>query len=143
MIAGHFYALVSASLWASFTVLNKISSQTTDPTLATTIHSAITTLFLIGMAWSARTTYGEMGFASLLNYQGLFVVLGGGIAAGLSWVFYAYTIKYGSMGNIMTIDWLSMLLTILLSAALLGEPVNAKNIIGAILLITGTALISM
>ncbi|MDB6139090.1 MAG: ubiA [Verrucomicrobiaceae bacterium] len=71
----------------------------------------------------------------------LFLVISGA-ATTLSWVCYYRAMKDGPVSYVATIDKGSILVTLLLSFAFLGEPLTAKLLLGAALVTSGLVILA-
>ncbi|WP_411824019.1 EamA family transporter [Leptospira sp. 'Mane'] len=69
-----------------------------------------------------------------------FLVLSG-IATSLSWIFYYKAIKEGLVSYVSAIDKGSIVITVLLSFWLLGEPISLKIILGTCFITAGMLIL--
>lgn len=131
------YALLSA-LFASLTaIFAKIGITGVNSNLAT----AIRTVIILLVAWGIVLLRGEEKGIASLSRQNIFFLIVSGLATGLSWVFYFKALQMGKVSQVAPVDKLSVALTILLSAAFLGEALSVKTAIGAALIIVGTLVL--
>ena len=65
-----------------------------------------------------------------------------GLATGASWLCYYRALQLGQVAKVVTVDKFSLVLTILLGALLLGEKLNVKTVLGALLVTVGTLVIA-
>ena len=131
------YALLSA-LFASLTaIFAKIGITGVNSNLAT----AIRTVIILLVAWGIVLLRGEEKGIASLSRQNIFFLIVLGLATGLSWVFYFKALQMGKVSQVAPVDKLSVALTILLSAAFLGEALSVKTAIGAALIIVGTLVL--
>lgn len=79
----------------------------------------------------------QTGIKNIPAHSWLFLVLSG-VATGLSWLFYFKALQEGDVSRVAPIDKLSVVITICLSFLLLKEPVNARVVIGALLITCGS-----
>jgi len=130
------YALLSA-LFASLTaIFAKIGITGVNSNLAT----AIRTFIILVMTWALVLARGEAKGISTLSRQNIIFLVISGIATGLSWLFYFKALQIGKVSQVAPVDKLSVALTIILSVLFLGETLTVKTAIGAILIISGTAV---
>jgi transporter family protein len=61
-----------------------------------------------------------------------------GCATGLSWLFYYKALQLGEASKVVPIDKFSVVISMILAFAFLGETMNAKSIIGGLLITAGT-----
>lgn len=71
----------------------------------------------------------------------LFLALSG-LATGLSWIFYFKALETGSVSKVAPIDKLSVAIAMGLSLIILKEPVEIKTVIGGVLIVAGTFVIT-
>lgn len=132
-----FYALLSAFFASLTAIFAKIGVKDVNTDLAT----AIRTVVILILAWGIAFFRGGLAtFGTLTKYNLLFLVLSG-IATGLSWIFYFKALQLGNVSQVAPIDKLSVALTIILAVVFLKEPINAKEIIGASLIVAGSLVL--
>ena len=78
-----------------------------------------------------------------INNKTLIFIILSGIATGLSWMFYFKALQIGNVNKVIVIDKLSIVFTIILAAIFLHEALTLKIIIGVILIVAGTLIISL
>jgi len=128
------YALLAALFAALTSVLAKIGIQDVNSNLAT----AIRTVVVLVMAWGMVFFTGKQNeIAHITQKSWLFLCLSG-CATGLSWLFYYKALQLGAVSKVVPIDKLSVVISMALAFFILGEAVNAKTIIGGILITAGT-----
>ena len=66
-----------------------------------------------------------------------------GITTSISWIFYYKAIKLGNVSQVALIDKGSIIITLILSFALLGEPMNAKVLFGAGFILVGIIILML
>jgi transporter family protein len=131
------YALLSAFFASLTAIFAKIGVKDVNTDLAT----AIRTVVILILAWGIAFFRGGLAtFGTLTKYNLLFLVLSG-IATGLSWIFYFKALQLGNVSQVAPIDKLSVALTIILAVVFLKEPINAKEIIGASLIVAGSLVL--
>lgn len=131
------YALLAAFFAALTAIFAKIGVKGVDTDLAT----AIRTVVILVLAWAiAFFRGGTATFHSLTKQNILFLCLSG-IATGLSWIFYFKALQLGRVSQVAPVDKMSVAFALILSFIFLGEPMNAKTIIGAVLIIIGTLVL--
>lgn len=131
------YALLSAFFAALTALFSKIGLKDVNSDLAT----AIRTVVILIIVWSIALFKGETRYISLISKQGLLFLVLSGIATGLSWLFYFKALQLGKVSQVAPVDKLSLALAIILSIIFLGEPLNWKVAIGAILIIAGVMVL--
>lgn len=128
---------VGSALFAGLTsILAKCGIRKTDSTVATAIRTIVVLIFSWAMVFlvGSQDQLGSIGGKTLL-----FLVLSG-LATGASWLCYFRALQLGDINKVVPIDKSSTVLTILLSALLLGEGIGLTRGLGVILIAAGTLL---
>lgn len=128
------YALLSAVFAALTAIFAKIGIKNVNSDLAT----AIRTVVILFIAWGIVLFKGSAKQVQQLTPHNWVFLLLSGCATGLSWIFYFKALQLGEVSQVAPVDKLSVALAILLSAIFLGEPLTAKTLLGAGLIIGGT-----
>ncbi|PTY39162.1 EamA family transporter [Brachyspira hampsonii] len=138
------FALLS-SIFASLTaILIKIGLSDINSNLAT----AIRTIIILIMSWiivfytNSLNSINTIETIKNLNTKTVIFIVLSGIATGLSWLFYFKALQIGNVNKVIVIDKLSIVFTIILAAIFLKEALNIKVIIGMMLIVAGTLIIS-
>ena len=128
------FALGSA-LFAAFTsILAKVGIEGVNSTLAT----AIRTVVVLAMSWGMGfLTRAQGGMGEISRRSWLFLILSG-LATGASWLCYYRALQLGRASQVVPIDKLSVVLTLVLAFVFLHEKFNTKSLIGCILIGAGT-----
>lgn len=130
------FAFGSAVFAALTSVLAKIGINGVQSNLAT----AVRTVVVLVMAWGmVFLTDGQGGIASVSRKSWLFLVLSG-LATGASWLCYYRALQLGGAAKVVSIDKLSVVITVVLAAVFLHEPLTAKSVAGAVLITAGALL---
>lgn len=129
-----YYALLSAFFAALTAIFAKIGVKDVNSDLATAIRTTIILFITWGIA-IAGNHFNELN--GIQTHTWLFLILSGA-ATGLSWLFYFKALQLGDVSRVAPVDKLSVVITICLSFMFLREPVNAKVIIGALLITAGS-----
>ena len=128
-----FYAGLAA-LFASLTaILGKVGLGGVNANLAT----AVRTTTALGLAWLVVFMSGAQREWTHLSSRNLVFLILSGLATGFSWLFYFTALKHGPVSKVAPVDKLSVVLTIILAAIFLGEPVGLKTAIGCGLILAG------
>lgn len=129
-----YYALLSALFAALTAICAKIGVRDINSNLATAIR---TTIILL-LTWGIVLFSGRIGeVKDISRHTWCFLILSG-LATGMSWLFYFKAMQTGDVSRVAPIDKLSVVITIILAFFLLKEPVNAKVVIGALLITAGS-----
>lgn len=128
------FALLSAVFAALTSVLAKVGIDGVNSNLAT----AIRTLVVLAMAWGmVFLTDAQGGITEISKKSWLFLILSG-LATGASWLCYYRALQMGEASKVVPIDKLSVVITLVLSWAVLHEKFTAKSWIGCLLIGAGT-----
>ena len=129
-----YYALLSAFFAALTAIFAKIGVKDVNSDLATAIRTTIILLITWGIVFVGNH---QTEMKAIGSHTWIFLILSG-CATGLSWLFYFKALQIGDVSRVAPIDKLSVVITICLSFLFLKEPVNAKVIIGALLITAGS-----
>ena len=127
-------ALCSSVFAALCSILAKIGVEGVNANLATAIRTAVVLIMSWGMVF---LTNAQSGIHDISRKSWLFLILSG-LATGASWLCYYHALQLGDVSKVVPIDKLSIVITILLAALLLGEALTVKSVIGILLLTAGT-----
>ncbi len=127
-------ALCSSVFAALCSILAKIGIEGVNANLATAIRTAVVLIMSWGMVF---LTNAQSGIHDISRKSWLFLILSG-LATGASWLCYYHALQLGDVSKVVPIDKLSIVITILLAALLLGEALTVKSVIGILLLTAGT-----
>lgn len=130
------FAILSSVFAAITSILAKMGIENVNSNLAT----AIRTVVVVAMSWlMVFVTGAQSGIASISRRSWVFLILSG-LATGASWLCYYKALQMGSVSKVVPIDKLSVVITIILAFIFFREPVNAKSVIGCVLIAAGTLL---
>ena len=130
------YALLSAVFAAATSILAKIGIEGVNSNLAT----AIRTIVVVIMAWSmVLLTNAQNGITDISRKSWIFLILSG-LATGASWLCYYKALQSGEASKVVSIDKLSVVITLVLAIIFLHEKFTAKSLIGCIFIAVGTVL---
>lgn len=128
------FAIGSAVFAALTSILAKVGIEGVNSNLAT----AIRTFVVLAMAWGmVFLTHAESGLSSIGKKSWLFLILSG-LCTGASWLCYYRALQVGEASKVVPVDKMSTVLTLILAFIFLHETINAKSIIGMLLLTAGT-----
>jgi transporter family protein len=129
-----FYAILSAVFAALTSILAKIGIENVNSHLAT----AVRTVVVLVMAWGIVFITGKhVGLTEISRKSWLFLVLSG-FATGMSWLFYYRALQMGEASKVVPIDKFSVVISMVLAFAVLGEAMRWQTIVGGILITLGT-----
>lgn len=135
------YALLSAVFAALVAIFGKIGLKDIDSNTATAIRAVIMALFLVGLI----LLQGKAAMVGQIIRQPtplLFIFLSG-MAGALSWLFYFLALKHGKASQIVPIDRLSVVFTLILAFIFLGEKLSIRTIVGGITIVVGAILVAL
>lgn len=128
------FALLSAVFAALTSILAKIGIDGVNSNLAT----AVRTIVVLAMAWGmVFLTNEQNGIFSIGRKSWLFLILSG-LATGASWLCYYKALQMGEASKVVSVDKLSVVITLILAFVFLHESFNVKSLIGSILITAGT-----
>lgn len=131
------FALLSAFFAALTAILAKLGVKGVNSNIAT----AVRTLVVLFIAWGIVAFSGELKELRTLSRNNLIFLVLSGIATGLSWIFYFKALQLGEVSKVAPIDKLSVAFALALSFLLLREPIDAKTLIGGLLIVAGSIVI--
>ncbi|MCL2693544.1 MAG: EamA family transporter [Oscillospiraceae bacterium] len=131
------FALLAAVFAALTAIFAKIGIENVNSNLAT----AIRTVVVLVMAWGIVFLTGKQHeIANISQKSWLFLILSG-LATGASWLFYFKALQTGEVSKVVPVDKLSVVITMILAFIILRETVDAKAIIGGVLIAAGTLVL--
>jgi bacterial/archaeal transporter family protein len=130
------FAFASAGAAAVTAVLAKIGVEGVPSNLATAVRTAVVLVF----AWGIVFVRGEHHAAASMRGRPLLFLALSGVATGVSWLAYFRALQLAPASRVAPIDKLSLALTIVLAAVVLGETVSWKVALGATLMVIGSLL---
>lgn len=131
------YALLSAFFAALTTIFAKIGVANIDANLAT----AVRTLVIVLIAWGIVLAQGNVSQLTTVSTRTLVFLVISGVATGCSWLFYFKALQMGKASQVAPIDKSSVVMTILLSALFLHEPLTSKVVVGGVTIVIGTLIL--
>ena len=131
------YALLSALFAALTAIFAKVGIKGVDTDLAT----AIRTVVILVIAWGIAFIRGGAYTIHSLTKQNIIFLCLSGVATGLSWIFYFKALQLGKVSQVAPVDKMSVAIAIILAVVFLGEPLNFKTAMGALLIIAGTLVL--
>jgi transporter family protein len=132
------FALGSALFGGLTAILAKVGVAGIDSNLATFYRTGVV-LLALAFVISARGDWIGIGTVSARSWT--FLALSG-LATAASWLCYYRALQLAPASRVAPIDKLSIVVVILLGVLVLGEPVNAKYLAGAALIVGGVLLIA-
>ncbi len=133
------YALMAAVFAALTTIFVKIGVTDVAPNLAT----AIRTVVILGIAWAIVLVSGETARIGAVSGRAWLFLTLSGIATGLSWLCHFQALHIGLASSVAAIDKSSLAMTLLLAMLFLGEPLQIKSVIGIVMIVGGTLVLTI
>ena len=128
------FAFLSAVFAALTSILAKVGIEGVNSNLAT----AVRTVVVLAMAWGmVLITNTQDGIMDISKRSWIFLILSG-LATGASWLCYYKALQIGEAAKVVPIDKLSVVITLILAVIFLHENMNAKSILGSLLITAGT-----
>ena len=127
-------ALLSAVFAALTSILAKVGIDGVNSNLATAIRTVVVLIMAWGMVFLTNVQ-GSIGEISKKSW--LFLILSG-LATGASWLCYYKALQLGSASKVVSIDKLSVVITLILAFVFLHEQFSLKSLIGCVLIGLGT-----
>ena len=132
-----FVLALGSSVFAALTsILAKIGIEGVNSNLATAIRTCVVVMMSWGMVF---LTNAQTGIGDISRRSWLFLILSG-LATGASWLCYYKALQIGEASKVVPIDKLSVVITMVLAAVVLGEQFTVKSILGCALIAAGTLL---
>lgn len=131
------FALGSSIFAALTSILAKIGIDGVNLTLATAVRTFVVLLMSWGMVFLTNT---QGGIVEISRRSWLFLILSG-IATGASWLCYYKALQIGETSKVVSIDKLSVVITMVLATVILHEQFTPKSVLGCVLIGVGTLLI--
>lgn len=130
------YAFLSAIFASLTSIFAKIGIDNVESNLGTSIRTMVVLL----ISWGIVLAKGKQkDIKNIEKKDWLFITLSG-ISTGISWLCYYYALQKGVVSVVVSIDKLSIVVTILLSYFILKEKLSLKSVIGLILMVVGILL---
>ncbi|MDA1169366.1 MAG: EamA family transporter [bacterium] len=133
------YAILSAFFASLVAIFGKIGIRGVDSNLAV----ALRTVVIVFFAWVIVWFQGNVGDISKISKYSFAFIFLSAIATGLSWMFYYKALQIGEASRVAPIDKLSVMLTIILAFAFLGEKPTLGNVLGGVFVTIGVLITAL
>lgn len=130
------YACLSAVFASLTSILGKIGIENINSNLGTAIRTCV----VLVMAWVVVFVTGKQREVFKIQGKELAFIGLSGLATGASWLCYYKALQDGLTSVVVSVDKLSILVTIAFSYIVFHEKLNRKSAIGLILIVAGTLL---
>lgn len=128
------FAFLSALFAGLTTILAKCGIRRTDSTVATAVRTGVVLITAFIMTLIVGST---SGITEISGRSWLFLVLSG-LATGASWLCYFRALQLGDVNKVVPIDKSSTVLSIILAAVFLREPVSVIGWVCVVAIAVGT-----
>ena len=132
------FAAASALFAALTSILAKIGITGVESNLATAIRTGV----VLVMAWAIVLGQGKLPLVKRVPRRELGFILLSGLSTGASWLCYYYAIQNGAVSVVVSVDKLSLVVTVLFSRLVLKERLGKVSLIGLGLMVLGTLVIT-
>ena len=130
------FAILSAVFAALTSILAKVGIDGVNSNLAT----AVRTIVVVLMAWvMVFITNAQSGLFEISKKSWIFLILSG-LATGASWLCYYKALQIGEASKVVSVDKLSVVITLILAFVFLHESFTFKSLIGCVLITAGTLI---
>ena len=127
----------ASALFAGVTsILAKCGIRQTDSTVATAVRTIVVLIF----SWLMVLIVHSQDQLRSLDGKTLGFLVLSGLSTGASWLCYFKALQLGDVNKVVPVDKSSTVLTILLAALLLHEPITPLKGVGVVLIGAGTFL---
>lgn len=133
------YAAGSAVFAALTSILAKIGIDGVESNLGTAIRTAVVLL----MAWGIVLFKGKQKELKLIDRKEAVFIFLSGLATGVSWLCYYYSIQNGIVSVVVPIDKMSILFTVAFSYLFLREKISRKAVTGLCFMVIGTLMMAL
>ncbi len=130
------FAVLSALFAALTSILAKVGIEGVNSNLATAIRTAVVLAMSWGMVFLTKT---QGGITEISKKSWVFLILSG-LATGASWLCYYRALQVGKASQVVPVDKLSVVVTLLLAFIFLHEEFTVKSLVGCVLIGAGTLL---
>ncbi len=130
------FAILSSVFAALTSILAKVGIEGVNSNLATALRTAVVLVMSWGMVF---LTNAQKGIGEISQKSWIFLILSG-LATGASWLCYYKALQMGEASKVVSIDKLSVVITLILAFVFLHEQFSTKSVIGCVLIGAGTLL---
>ena len=129
-----FYGILSALFAALTFILGKIGIKNVDSNYGT----ALRTVVVLIMAWLVVLVTKKGKEVQKMNMKTFVFLILSGISTGLSWLCYYRALQDGDVSIVVSIDKLSIVVSVLFSYIVFNEKLSRESFLGFIGIIAGT-----
>lgn len=128
------FAILSALFAALTSILAKVGIEGVNSNLATAIRTVVVVVMSWGIVFLTKT---QGGIMEISKKSWVFLILSG-LATGASWLCYYRALQEGKASQVVPVDKLSVVITLILAFVFLHEEFTVKSLVGCILIGAGT-----
>ena len=132
-----YWSLLSALFAGATAILAKAGTREVDANLATALRTLVVLIVAIPLATWTNT----QSIRAIPTSTWIWLALSG-LATGASWLCYFHALKVGDASKVAPVDKLSVVVTMVLAALLLGETLTARHWLGGVFILGGSLLIA-
>lgn len=136
------YAFLSAIFAALTAILSKIGITAVESNLGTAIRT-IVVLIMAFIVVIYQGKWHDIRIKTLIHSRELYFIVLSGIATGASWLCYYYAIQQGLVSIVVSIDKLSIIVSIVFAFIVFQEKISFKNLVGLTLIVVSTVLMAI
>ena len=133
-----FFAVLGAFAAGATAILAKVGVVGIPSNLAVAIRTAVVLVFAIGLV----TLRGEQAALRDISGRALLSLMLSGIATGISWLAYFKALQLAPASWVAPVDKLSLPITVVLAAVLLGEALTWRMTVGLGLMVSGAIIVA-
>lgn len=133
------YAILSAVFASLTSILGKVGISGIDSNLGTAIRTSV----VLVMAWLMVFVKNKQSEIKGIDRKELLFIILSGFATGGSWLCFYRALQEGPASVVVSIDKLSILVTIVFSGVVFHEKLSKKVLLGLILITIGTVIMAM
>ena len=133
------YSLISMCFAGVTSVIAKYGMKDISSDLGLAVRTTVVFVFVI----TNFMVFQNIKEVSNLNSRSVMFLMISGVTTSLSWIFYYKAIKIGEVSYVASIDKGSILITLLLSLIILGEPLTPKLMLGAAFILVGMLILTI
>lgn len=132
------YAVFSAVFAALTSILAKVGISGVESNLGTAIRTCV----VLVMAWVVVFMKGKQAQVKKIDHRELLFIVLSGIATGASWLCYYYAIQNGIVSVVVSIDKMSILVSVLFSYWVFNERLSKRGLFGLAFMVVGTLVMT-
>lgn len=133
------YAFGSAFFASLTSILGKIGIEEVESNLGT----AIRTIVVLIMAWLVVAVTGKVSEVRKIDQKSWIFLILSGFATGGSWLCYYRALQTGPASVVVPVDKLSIVVTVAFSYFVFREKLSPRGLLGLVMIVVGTLLLTV